>query len=576
MIERSGKSVLLAFLLVLVAAITFSTGAKATEFNVRSFGALGDGRADDQPAIQRAIDAAIHSGKGADIVIPAGTYRLEAGSAGSNAHLNIKGAMSLTIRGEGQVLLISGTPQLNIFGLEQSADIHIAHLVMDRGPLLFTQGVVTGIDPLRKTAVVDVEPGYDPLDAPFVAGDTMLLVFSDPGSGTWGDHSAACAYYRPEDPTVCWPPFITGRKHLQNSSWEVSLNIAPEDNYVGKKFVIWSRQYKGNAFLLRYSENVSIEDVHYYGGGDDGFVVVHCSGQIVFRNFSIGVPPASDRLFAAAGGAMIFNNHAQIVLDDVSITRVWDDDINIGANYARIFSQTGPHVLNVDGTRADMQIGDHVAILDWVTKIEKGRARITSLECAVHGYRVCTIGLDGAIAVEHTGFAEIKSHGNDNDGIDRIIDLDSAGKFTSERSHFQSLRGRCLVIKSSDSLVKDNSCADTVLGGIVIGPSFFWDEGPQVHDIAIVNNIFTNVSGPNILVSNGGDANAAGARGISIVSNAFVDFGRFAQGVMLRSTSPILLQDAEQVTVRENRSDSKYAKTLPSQVTEVSGRVVIR
>src|SRR5438128_1557061 len=53
---------------------TATVKAADAAFNVRSFGARGDGKALDSPAINRAIDAAVAAG-GGTVVIPAGTYR---------------------------------------------------------------------------------------------------------------------------------------------------------------------------------------------------------------------------------------------------------------------------------------------------------------------------------------------------------------------------------------------------------------------------------------------------------------------------------------------------------------------
>ena len=44
-------------------------------YNVLDFGAAGDGKTLDSPAIQRAIDAVKASGKPGTVVIPAGDYR---------------------------------------------------------------------------------------------------------------------------------------------------------------------------------------------------------------------------------------------------------------------------------------------------------------------------------------------------------------------------------------------------------------------------------------------------------------------------------------------------------------------
>jgi polygalacturonase len=58
--------------------------ARAGSFNVKDFGAKGDGAADDTPAIQKAINAAAAKPGGGNVVFPEGTYLLDSASPSSH------------------------------------------------------------------------------------------------------------------------------------------------------------------------------------------------------------------------------------------------------------------------------------------------------------------------------------------------------------------------------------------------------------------------------------------------------------------------------------------------------------
>jgi hypothetical protein len=545
--------------LLVISAVTwlvFPQRSVAADFNVRHYGATGDGKTDDRQAFQRAVDAAIASGKPSKIIVPAGRYLLGKEGAQENGQLQIAHAHSLSVIGAHGTVLISAAPQSNIFMVLDSTDIHIHQFVLDRDPLLFTQGIVNRVDIANKTASLTIDPHYDSLNAPNIAPQKWLIVYSNPDSGTWGDHSSACAFNKPGDPLACWPPSIMARRQLGTRDWEVTLNTAPQENYVGHRFVIWSGTYKGRAFLIRHSKDVFIEDVVYYGGGADGFVVDHSRGKISFRRFTIGTPPGSDRLLTATGGGMVFNNHADLILNHVDISHNWDDALNIGANFARVYQQLNPTTIQVDGSRADFVTGDLLSVWDWTRKKEVARSKIVGLEC--DSKSICLITLDHPVTVAHPDYAPVKSTGNDTDGIDRVIDLDGVGTLHITDSKFQSLHARCLLIKASNSSVERSICHDTVMAGFLVGPQFYWDEGPEVHDLAIRKNEFLNVSGANILVTNGGSANAPSIAGLTLTNNNFINYDRYQHGVDVRAGAAILLQNTTSPSIGANKFSTKY------------------
>ncbi len=75
---RSPSSLLQCLVTVFVAVCLSQSSAQVasppTVFDIKAFGAVGDGKALDHPAINRAIEAAAHAG-GGTIHVPAGTYR---------------------------------------------------------------------------------------------------------------------------------------------------------------------------------------------------------------------------------------------------------------------------------------------------------------------------------------------------------------------------------------------------------------------------------------------------------------------------------------------------------------------
>ena len=53
-----------------------SAMATDSSFNVKDFGAIGDGKADDTAAIQAALTKAKGAGRGSSVTMPAGEYRV--------------------------------------------------------------------------------------------------------------------------------------------------------------------------------------------------------------------------------------------------------------------------------------------------------------------------------------------------------------------------------------------------------------------------------------------------------------------------------------------------------------------
>jgi polygalacturonase len=81
-------------LLLCLAQGLFSPVAQAKEFNVRDFGAIGNGTDKDTAAFQKALDACASNG-GGTVLVPGGSYVIGSIVLGNNTILNLKPAANL-------------------------------------------------------------------------------------------------------------------------------------------------------------------------------------------------------------------------------------------------------------------------------------------------------------------------------------------------------------------------------------------------------------------------------------------------------------------------------------------------
>ena len=108
-----------------------SNSASVRIFNVAAFGALGNGVADDAPAIQRALQAASVS-PGSLVYLPCGEFSLQsvAGAApSSRSLLYIDAVSNLQIRGQGQCThIFTALPQKSVLEFEDSDYIVVSDM----------------------------------------------------------------------------------------------------------------------------------------------------------------------------------------------------------------------------------------------------------------------------------------------------------------------------------------------------------------------------------------------------------------------------------------------------------------
>ncbi|MFI7122350.1 glycoside hydrolase family 28 protein [Amycolatopsis sp. NPDC049868] len=98
--RRSGGALFTVFSLVAGLAVAFPSGAAAATFNVKDYGAKGNGTTVDSPAIDRAISAAA-AARGGIVDFPPGTYLARTIHLKSDITLNLRAGAKIIASGSG-------------------------------------------------------------------------------------------------------------------------------------------------------------------------------------------------------------------------------------------------------------------------------------------------------------------------------------------------------------------------------------------------------------------------------------------------------------------------------------------
>jgi len=141
--------------------------------DIGDFGAKPDEKADQLPAIRKALDAALSAGKPAKIVFKKGVYCLD--PPDDESCFELSKAKDLLIEGNGASLLVRN-PRSGVFDLDSCERVIVRGFEIDYDPLPFTQGSVVAFNKSKSSCEIRVSPGFPPLDAPNLRGPDVAFL----------------------------------------------------------------------------------------------------------------------------------------------------------------------------------------------------------------------------------------------------------------------------------------------------------------------------------------------------------------------------------------------------------------
>ena len=535
---------------------TLPAAAQPKTVNVKNFGAKADGKTDDTAALNAALAAGEKLGPGTVVFLPKGRYKMATGAAKS---LVVANADHLTVQGEAGTVLVSGDLDSPVFRVNNSKNVTVRRVTIDRDPLGYTQGTIDRVDVKNNTCDVTMDANYPAPDAPLVKQAwASIHPFVFPTQG----------YYQLDR---YWPK-ATQMTKTGERTWHWTLDGPPNiDTWPGKRFFI-KTGVRGHAFDIHNLQDGTFEDVTYWGGGGEaGFYISGIEGTTTFRRFVIGVPPGSGRLYSCGGGGQISNVRGKLIFDGCDFSRIDDDGIDILSTWTRIVAQKDKRTLVVQHRDDFYRPGDRVEVWDWVHKKMRSAALVTAAAC--NADRSFTLTLDRDVATERVGAGQGEAFGMTamSDGIDRLINTSTIGQETVIRNcKFQVFRAKCLNLKAPNCTVENCTFSASFQSAVSACPEWYFEEGPTIRNLTVRNCTFTGCNHFNIDIGAASYTGVPGAdttkretpentshdsTNILIENNTFTGYGTTPS--VFEWTSPVgpamRLTNAAQVVLRGNR-----------------------
>ena len=359
--------------------------------HVQDFGAVGDGKTDDGPALRKLFEKASALNRPAKIVFEEnGTYYLGKEENHPIGSLFLDRASDLIVDGNNSLLLVD--PNRRPIELYRCKNVTIRNFQIDYSPLPYTQGRIMKIDNLNGYLEFKADEGYP---QPYVRDDSYYV------DGRVSDcttiNGENLKFYQGHSR-------ISGVKDLGGKTYAVTYRMHRQDKArIGDYFVmkVWSPEMEGiyNSSLkpsefgehyvtnyaniqVNHSESVTIENIISYASPQMTVCARSCP-DLVIRRLIITRRPGRV-LAGCSDGIHLKGNERQPLIENCYIEGTLDDAIHIkisGDKVEEVASARKLRVSHMD-TRdnTNLGIGKTVMVFDPEENRQLAMAVITDFE----------------------------------------------------------------------------------------------------------------------------------------------------------------------------------------------------
>ena len=457
--------------IVLLLSLLIGTATAFCDFNVKNYGAIGNGSADDTAAILAAISAADASPSFSEVYFPTGTYRV---SSNNDYALQLNNISDIRLKGEGtnSVLLVSN-PENGCVGFAYSTNVAVEELTIDYDPLPFTQGTIMAVDTVNGTFDLLIDPGYPELSNP---------AFSVAES-KWGlkVDLAREAY-------DVWAYFSSSWTNISGRTWRMKADVPAylkaHPLSVGDRYAHMARRWTAFDIGFDYCTDVEIKNITVYAASGLTSGIINSGGNIVVNGLIVTIKPGTTRLLSTNGdGVHAAGCSDRLLIENCAFEGMPDDGINIHGRGGVIVSNMTPTVKWVGTPRpASFFVGDVIQILNNVVGGIRGNA--TLLSATQLNSVMWEITLDRPMP----GLAASWLSG------DKLSNLSSCGQGSIiSNNFFGTHRGRDVLLQSYDIIVTKNYFYNPSLAERAISlhnDYGYYAEGPPPYNVGIYGNTF--------------------------------------------------------------------------------------
>ncbi len=471
---------------------------------VGEFGAVGDGRTDDGPAIRAALRAAAEAGVPCRVVFEPRTYRLAPWEEHWYA-LHLADARDIVLEGNGATLLCD--PASRVLFLERCRRVTVRGFTVDYDPLPCTQGDVLAVDAEGGTFTLRLHEGYP-------APPTQEWVEANGGAGDWR-HGVFTDGPRGRF-THAWTPVArvepaggprTYRIAVPDSAREALRKVEPGHCFAmrvpcitaerkARLFTQGQTDADRGVFLkggplanlrLAHTEDCTLEEIDQVMAPDMGIHLFDTRGTVL-RRVRARRKPGTDRLMAGmSDGCHCKGNLMGPTFEECSFEALGDDSINVSHHPEVVLEQRGPRELltqygDIVWFDSPTRAGDLLEAFDPVTGATLGEARVARVEFQGNQKRLLVLDRD------LPGLREARA-GSFDDAV-QLYRMPT-GSFRISRCTFRSQLKTAMLVRCR-GLIEECEVRDCAYGVTAYNCERF-REGPYPHDLTIRGNRFDTI-----------------------------------------------------------------------------------